>query len=124
MPFEGAGAISDWQLTLPKNFQQFDYQTINDVILHISYTAEQDGVLRGRVEGENAVQESAIRSALVDNPLQRVFSLRQEFSNPFNRLLRSPEGQAVPIEISEKRFPIFLQGALLNELQVKEPKSS
>src|SRR5262249_44988155 len=46
MPFEGLGAISQWQLTLPKAFKQFDYQTINDVIVSISYTAEQDGVLR------------------------------------------------------------------------------
>src|SRR5262249_21278201 len=33
MPFEGLGAVSQWRLTLPKTFRQFDYQTINDVIL-------------------------------------------------------------------------------------------
>jgi hypothetical protein len=27
MPFEGAGAISSWQLTLPKSFRSFDYHT-------------------------------------------------------------------------------------------------
>lgn len=52
MPFEGAGAISDWKLKLPKNFRQFDYQTISDVILHISYTAESDENLRIEVEGK------------------------------------------------------------------------
>jgi hypothetical protein len=123
MPFEGAGAISSWKLTLPKNFRQFDYQTINDVILHISYTAE-DGssVFREQVEGTNAEVESAIRVFLGENSLKRVFSLRQEFSNPFNRLLRSAVNQPVQVEITEKRFPIFLQGALLNSLQITSAK--
>jgi hypothetical protein len=44
MPFEGAGAAeSSWKLTLPRNFRMFDYSTITDVILHISYTAEDGG---------------------------------------------------------------------------------
>src|SRR5690606_35529344 len=60
MPFEGLGAISAWALSLPKAFRQFDYQTINDVILSISYTAEQDGTLRDRVEAQNAALEGSI----------------------------------------------------------------
>src|SRR5262249_7576518 len=80
MPFEGAGAISSWTLQLPNAFRQFDYQTITDVILHISYTAEQDGVLRENVEKQNAALEGAILSVLKNQPLRRLFSLRQEFS--------------------------------------------
>ena len=36
MPFEGAGAISDWSLSLPKTLRVFDYATISDVILHLT----------------------------------------------------------------------------------------
>src|SRR5208282_3604778 len=50
MPFEGAGAISSWKVELPSGFRQFDYQTISDVIVHISYTAQQDDSLRLQVE--------------------------------------------------------------------------
>jgi hypothetical protein len=110
MPFEGAGAISEWTLSLPKNFRQFDYQTINDVILHISYTAEEDGNLRRHVEGSNEALEGTIRAFLESESLPRVFSLRQEFSNEFNRLLHSEAGTPVHIQISDKHFPIFLQG--------------
>ena len=110
MPFEGAGAISTWELSLPKNFRQFDYQTINDVILHISYTAEQDGMLRESVEELNAGIEGTILNFLENNSLYRVFSFRQEFSNEFNRLLHSPAGDEVQIKISDKHFPIFLKG--------------
>jgi hypothetical protein len=105
MPFEGAGAISDWELSLPANFRQFDYQTINDVILHISYTAEEDGLFRQSVEQASG----AIEACLKGNPLARLFSLRQEFSTAFHRLLHSPANTAVKIEISDKHFPIFIK---------------
>lgn len=45
LPFEGAGAISEWRLELPNQFRQFDYTTISDVVLHLRYTARQGGAL-------------------------------------------------------------------------------
>lgn len=126
MPFEGAGAISEWNLSLPKNFRQFDYQTINDVILHISYTAEEDGTLREEVEAQNGALEDTIQNFLREESLPRVFSLRQEFSNEFNRLLHSPVDDEVQIQISDKHFPIFLKGQNLNikttQLVLRTPK--
>jgi Tc toxin complex TcA C-terminal TcB-binding domain/Salmonella virulence plasmid 65kDa B protein len=43
LPFEGAGAVSTWTLTLPSQLRTFDYTTISDVILHIRYTAREAG---------------------------------------------------------------------------------
>jgi hypothetical protein len=111
MPFEGAGAISRWKLSLPKNFRPFDYETINDVILHISYTAEADSNWRDQVEGQTAEVESEIRELLASG-LQRVFSLRQEFSSQFGQLLHKTSGHTVTIEITDKHFPIFLKGQI------------
>lgn len=42
MPFEGAGAISTWNLELPNKLRQFDHDTISVMIMHISYTAKDD----------------------------------------------------------------------------------
>lgn len=42
LPFEGAGAVSSWQLSLP-SIAAFDYATISDVILHVRYTARDGG---------------------------------------------------------------------------------
>lgn len=42
LPFEGAGAISTWTLSLPP-LASFDYSTITDVILHVRYTARDGG---------------------------------------------------------------------------------
>jgi hypothetical protein len=43
LPFEGAGAISTWSLSLPSELAAFDYATITDVILHVRYTAREAG---------------------------------------------------------------------------------
>jgi hypothetical protein len=110
MPFEGAGAVSEWRLELPGTFRPFDYQSINDVIINISYTAEDDGALRQAVEGQNG----ALEEFLTNNTLTRVFSLRQEFSNAYNRLVQAAAGTPVTIDISDRHFPLFLQGRTLS----------
>lgn len=119
MPFEGAGAISEWDLSLPKAFRQFDYQTINDVILHISYSAEEDSDLRSDVEEKLKSAEGLLHDTLTDTGedrigLQRVFSLRQEFSSGFNALLHSASKTPVTIELLDKHFPLFLKGKNLS----------
>jgi hypothetical protein len=110
MPFEGAGAISSWRLQLPANFRQFDYQTINDVILHVSYTAQHDETLRDAVEATSHAAEGAILSVLTEVGLGRVFSLRQDFSGALNMLLHSPAETAVIVSVTDRHLPFFLRG--------------
>ena len=43
LPFEGAGAISNWRFAMPGTFRPFDYSTITDVVLHLRYTARDAG---------------------------------------------------------------------------------
>lgn len=108
MPFEGAGAISSWQLSLPKNFRPFDYQTITDAIVHIAYTAEYDGGFAENVEADNATTAGTIANILANNTMTRTFSLRQEFPSQFARLLHSALNTEVQIEITSRHFPFFL----------------
>jgi hypothetical protein len=54
LPFEGAGAIGRWRLSLPKDYRAFDYATISDVILHVRYTARA------------GVQQAKVKTALDD----------------------------------------------------------
>lgn len=113
MPFEGAGAISTWAIKLPRNFRPMDYRSITDVIIHISYTALEDGVLRDDVQSTNAALEGAISNVLSTEPLARAVSLRQEFSAAFMRAMSSPAGTEVELEIDERFLPIFLRGRVL-----------
>ncbi len=113
MPFEGAGAVSDWRLELPSHLRPFDYQSINDVILNLSYTAQEDGVLRRQVEVHNENLESSLTKLSDEGALTRVFSLRQEFSSTFNRLIHTPAQTPITLELHARHFPMFLQGRAL-----------
>jgi hypothetical protein len=113
MPFEGAGAISVWQLSLPETIRVFDYGTISDVILHLSYTAEFDEVHKGRLENEaQGLLELLKYNDLVKNqqPLNRTFSLRQDFPDVFHRLVTSPLDTDIDFTIEQRHLPFFLMG--------------
>jgi hypothetical protein len=114
LPFEGAGAVSRWSLELPATVRPFDYQSITDVILNLGYTAQESTDLRDKVESRTANLAGSLLTRLRGNDLVRVFSLRQEFSAAFNRLVRGPAGTPVTFDITERHFPLFLSGRALN----------
>jgi hypothetical protein len=77
LPFEAAGAVnSRWQITLPSDVQQFDFDTITDAVLHIRYTAR---------EGGDSLKAGAVNNLRgLINKAQTVgsvclFSIRHEF---------------------------------------------
>jgi hypothetical protein len=43
LPFEFAGAVSRWRIELPPENNQFDLNTVADVVLHLNYTAREGG---------------------------------------------------------------------------------
>ena len=89
LPFEGAGAISEWRLELPRDLRQFDYDTISDVILHMRYTAREGGEplkQRATIELQTALNEF-MRSAGQSGPGPRV----QPASRVLERLVSVPE---------------------------------
>jgi hypothetical protein len=108
MPFEGAGAISSWKLELPSTFRAFDYSSINDVILSISYTAEYDGTLRENVQQTNGNLERSLLRVPQANPVARLFSLKSDFAPAFNRMLHSAAGTVVNFELGDQQLPFFL----------------
>ncbi|KAI3317660.1 hypothetical protein HD806DRAFT_526901 [Xylariaceae sp. AK1471] len=63
-PFEGAGAISTWQIDLPPELRPFDYRTISDAVLHLRYTARDGGAAFAQKASEAtfaALQQQASR---------------------------------------------------------------
>lgn len=103
LPFEGAGAVSSWTLSLPKTIRPFDYNTISDVIFHISYTAEYDGVFKDRVEMELATALNTLNGT----GMFRTFSLRLDFPMEWNLLQDSNNLNDLVLELRPKHFPFF-----------------
>jgi hypothetical protein len=106
LPFEGAGAISNWTLELPKSFRAFDYGSITDVIVHLSYTAKNSDTLRDMIENKNQAWLDELKQV----KFARLFSLRHDFPTEYQRLANAPTGTKVELAIAERHFPYFLKG--------------
>lgn len=103
LPFEGSGAISQWQLELPSDIPQFDHDTISDVVLHLRYTAREGGVpLRTAAVGhlkERIAAASAMGSV-------RLLSLRHEFPTEWARFTASAE-TPLQITLRPEHYPFW-----------------
>ncbi len=113
LPFEGAGVISQWRIELAKDqdLRQFDYNTISDVIVHLSYTArEGGGILKSQAVQElrTTLEESTLQLADNRAGLFRMFSAKHELSGEWHRFLH-PEGppgnQTLSLPLTVNRFP-------------------
>lgn len=107
LPFEGAGAVdSTWELELPSTIRLFDYDSISDVIVHISYTARDGGSFKDTVENEIVV---ALTQLATTSGMSRLVSLKHEFPNAFHRLLNPPgAGQPAAFDLTDRHLPYFL----------------
>ncbi|MCB0556827.1 MAG: hypothetical protein KDD02_24995, partial [Phaeodactylibacter sp.] len=101
LPFEGAGAVdSEWVLELPGQFRSFDYDTISDVIFHLSYRSKY---------GDEVLFRTTVESGLTTKvgPLKRLVSLKEEFPDAWFQL---ESGAAdTTIRLTKKHFPFFVQ---------------
>ncbi|MGV8962836.1 MAG: neuraminidase-like domain-containing protein [Candidatus Saccharimonadaceae bacterium] len=82
LPFEGAGVISRWQIKLPKETNQFDTDTISDLIVQFKYTAREGG--KNQVDMAMAEVRNNIKNG------NRLFSLKYEFPDEWHRFLNVP----------------------------------
>lgn len=122
LPFEGAGAISDWRIEFPNNlsdanieeFRQFDFSTISDVILTINYTARDGGsILRNKAQENIDININKVLNELADTDegLWRVVSLKREFPTEYFKFLNNGnEGvYSSEIELKTKHFPYIFK---------------
>jgi len=105
LPFEGQGAISQWQLTLDQRDNAFDLSTVTDVILHVRYTARNAG-------GD----PNAVRAALKPtDPRYVLISVRNTFGDDyftfFNPTDPTSTTQTLALPLTEALFPFSNLGA-------------
>ena len=122
LPFEGAGAISRWRLTLPSEFRAFDYKTISDAVLHVRYTARDGG------EELAAVVKASLRdrlNAMIDSTestgLVEIVSVQQDFPRERQKFRQgtqagSATATSVPLSLGETLFPYIFR----SRVKIKE----
>ena len=104
LPFEGAGAISQWTLDLPTTLRTFDYSTISTVIMQLDIRFKYDGKLKEQVE---KVLVAAMTTLATTTGLFRLFSLRHDFPTSYHQLLTAAP-QSTTFTLTQQHFPSFL----------------
>lgn len=119
LPFEGSGAVSEWQLQLPADPSkaepcQFAYDSIADVILHLRYTAREGGEqLR-----KKAIEHLATRIAEAQAAGSvRLFSVRHEFPSEWAKFKSIKIQGAVKtaelaIELRPEHYPFWSRDSI------------
>jgi hypothetical protein len=114
LPFEMMGlAGSQWQLTLPADLPQFDFDTITDVILHMRYTAREGGEQLKAAAVANL--QNLIKSAQTVGSTV-LFSIRHDFSPQWAKFKGVTIGGATPtaelqLTLVPELYPFWTQGA-------------
>jgi peptidoglycan hydrolase-like protein with peptidoglycan-binding domain len=122
LPFETAGIISRWQITMPQACNAFDFNTITDVIIKLSYTARDGGDLL-RSQAFTAAKLPALPQQTGPSPMgnapsqddrTRLFSARHEFPTEWYGLLHPADATAaygqMPMLLTTERFPFQYRG--------------
>jgi hypothetical protein len=113
LPFEAAGAISTWHIKLNKDFPQFGFSTISDVIIHLNYTAREGGeLLRSKVVDELNTQLNELALAENRRGLYRIFDLKREYSDKWYKFLQPAnpaDDQSLVLDDLPDRLPYFTQ---------------
>ena len=130
LPFEGAGVISTWQLSMPPDTNAFDFDTITDVIFNLKYTARDGGASLRSVARKAAVlppgssvgtSPGAQQALPPQQALTRMFSLRHEFPSEWNAFLHPPDAvpdQTMIIKLTQERFPFQYRGKKIQIYEV------
>ena len=131
LPFEGAGLISSWEISMPLDCNAFDFESIVDVILNVRYTARYGGDNLRNIACQSAVlpqpPTQAASASYVPFPskqtnLTRYFSLRHEFPTDWYKFLHPAEtasSQIMALPLTPERFPFQFRGRKIQITQVE-----
>ena len=102
LPFEGAGAVSQWRIELPTEVRQFDYNTINDVIIHLRYTSKEGGE-RMKIAANETVREyvKSVEELGQQEGLFAIIDLKHDLSNEWHKAFH-----IAPIEGTARIFDL------------------
>jgi Tc toxin complex TcA C-terminal TcB-binding domain/Neuraminidase-like domain/Putative peptidoglycan binding domain len=121
LPFEGAGAISTWHIQLNKDFPQFDFSTISDVIIHLNYTAREGGeLLKSKAVAEFNQKMNDLALAENKRGLFRVFDLKREYPDKLYKFFHpssTADDQQIVLENLQERLPYFTRQFSLKKAQ-------
>lgn len=115
LPFEGAGAISEWNLELPTEARQFDYNSISDIIITVRYSAKESTnplfKVAVNIKIKSTIEES-INLLNSHGGLYKLISLKNDFPDEFYSMKSDNATGSVnkSLKIGKAFFPYFVGG--------------
>jgi len=113
LPFEAMGvAGSQWQLSLPADVRQFDFDTITDAVIHVRYTAREGGeTLKAAAVGN---LQGLIKKAQTVGSIC-LFSVRHDFPSQWAKFQSATIAPATPtaelqLTLVPELYPFWAQG--------------
>ncbi len=111
LPFEGEGAVSTWQLRLaPPELAQFNYLSIADAIIHLSYQARsgEDVPVEGTTYREKVTTDiiTSLQAAGRGEGLPLFLSVKHHWPDQWAQLVATGEID-LTLSVGEDRFPYF-----------------
>jgi len=117
LPFEGHGVISRWRIELPSASNSVDVNSVNDVILHIRYTAREGGTALASAARDTL---KSILKPAAGASLFRLFSVRHEFPENWHRFITGADTTLGPLDVSRRRFPLLFAGKQISVLKDRD----
>ncbi|MCX5578925.1 neuraminidase-like domain-containing protein [Kaistia terrae] len=99
LPFEGAGVISRWRIELDPATNQFDTDTLTDVVLHVRYTSTDGGAELRR--HAHAAASAAVPG--VQRPAVKFIDVRHDLPAQWSGLVDAPR-QAMSLRLDRDMF--------------------
>ncbi|HWB64576.1 MAG TPA: hypothetical protein VG603_13765, partial [Chitinophagales bacterium] len=111
-PFEDTGVHTRWELKMPKASNQFDYNSVSDVLFTIDYTALYD----------SNYEQQVIRELGTDFSADQVFSFKDSFADEFYVLCHPEESDADTAMKANIQLSVFDFPANVSDLEVEQVK--
>jgi hypothetical protein len=106
LPFEGAGAISSWNLTLPAVCNEIDLGTVSDVVIHVYYSALDGGDSFAQAVSADNAANAPTAGAIV-------LSAASDFPSAWATFLAPAAGgsdQVLTLGVEASKFPGWTRG--------------
>ena len=120
IPFEGAGAISKWSLTLPNKFREYDYDSIVEVGISLRYTAFGGGVkFRNAAEGYLEDYVKGIEDLSREEGLFAFCDIPYDFSGAWYKANQPPDGATERLVVLDNlldRLPTYTKRTPKNKI--------
>ena len=116
LPFEGNGAATDWVFELPKAANNFDFETLFDVLVTIDYTSLESDEIPDA--SGKTFRQQVVESLGNEVSADRSYSLKFNFPDAWYHL-NNPQSPLPQLEPMEIKLPVRREDFPSNQQQFK-----